>query len=40
MPESTGMTVAPIGDPKPAVKPPSNASTFEAFAGNHEYEGF
>ena len=40
MPESSGYSVALAGDKRPAVKPPSNASTFAAFAGSSEYEGF
>ena len=39
MPESSGLTVAPASDKRPAAKPPSNASVFAGFQ-NNEYEGF
>ena len=40
MPQSGSVSVASINDKRPAVKPPSNADTFAAFAGSSELEGF
>lgn len=39
-PESGGLTVAPLSDPRPEAKPRTNASTFGHFAQSPEQQGF
>lgn len=39
-PESAGLSVAPLSDPRPEAKPRGNATTFEAFAQTPEQQGF
>ncbi|MBA4164331.1 MAG: hypothetical protein C0510_06825 [Erythrobacter sp.] len=39
-PESVGLSVAPISDPRPAAKPKTNAAVFEAHAQRPEELGF
>lgn len=39
-PESAGLSVAPISDPRPEAKPRTNATVFEAHATPYEDQGF
>lgn len=39
-PESAGLTIAPLSDPRPEAKPKTNASVFESHAQTNEQMGF
>jgi hypothetical protein len=39
-PESAGLSVAPLTDPRPEAKPRSNAAVFEGHAQSLEDAGF
>jgi hypothetical protein len=39
-PESAGLSVAPLSDPRPEAKPRGNATVFEQHAQSYEDQGF
>lgn len=39
-PETTGLSVAPLSDPRPEAKPRTNATVFEGHASSPEAQGF